>query len=260
MIPFHRFDGPEDAPVLLLSNSLGTTHEMWEPQMAALTAHFRVLRYDRRGHGRSEVLPGPYTIGEMAADVIELLDSLGLDRVSYCGLSIGGMDAMWNAADHPERIDRLALCSTSAHMPPRELWDERAAVVREQGVDPLADATMERWFSPEFRAAEPQTVARIRAMVASTPPEGYAGCCEAIREWDFRAELGRIAPPTLVLSAENDPSTPPESGQAIAEGIPRARFHVLPGARHLSNVEQPEAFTAALLEHLLAQPPSDGDH
>jgi 3-oxoadipate enol-lactonase len=250
VIPFHRFDGPEDAPVLLLSNSLGTTHEMWNPQLAALTGHFRVLRFDRRGHGQSAVPPGPYTIGEMAADVVELLDSLGLERVSYCGLSIGGMEAMWNAANAPERIERLALCSTSPHMPPRELWDERAATVRAEGVGVLADATMERWFSPEFHESDPDKVAWIREMFASIPAEGYAGCCEAIREWDFREELGRIAAPTLVLSAEHDPSTPPESGRAIADGIPGASFHVLPGARHLSNVEQPEAFTAALLEHL----------
>jgi 3-oxoadipate enol-lactonase len=251
VIPFHRFDGPEDAPVLLLSNSLGTTHEMWNPQLEALTAHFRVLRYDRRGHGRSAVPPGPYSIGEMAGDVIELLDSLGLERVLYCGLSIGGMDAMWNAANASGRIARLALCSTSPHMPPRELWDERAATVREQGVEVLADATMERWFSPEFHASRPEAVAWVREMFCSTPAEGYAGCCEAIREWDLRGELARISAPTLVLSAEHDPSTPPESGEAIADGIPGASFHVLPGARHLANVEQPEEFTAALLGHLL---------
>ena len=251
MIPFHRFDGPEDAPVLLLSNSLGTTHEMWEPQLAALTQHFRVLRYDRRGHGQSAVPPGPYSIGEMAGDVIELLDSLGLERVSYCGLSIGGMDAMWNAATAPERIDRLALCATAPHMPPRELWDERAATVRGQGVEVLADATMERWFSPDFHRSHPDAVAWIREMFVSTPAEGYAGCCEAIREWDFGSELGRISAPTLVLSAQDDPSTPPEQGEVIADGIPGARFEVLDApTRHLSNVEQPETFTAALLEHL----------
>ena len=147
---------------------------------------------------------------------------------------------MWNAAHAPGRIDRLALCSTSSNMPPRELWDERAATVREQGTDALADATMERWFSDEFRAEQPDTVAGIRAMVASTPPEGYAACCEAIREWDFRDRLGEISAPTLVLSAEDDPSTPPEHGRLIADGIPGARFVVLPApTRHLANVEQP---------------------
>jgi len=251
MLPFHRFDGPEDAPVLLLSNSLGTTHEMWDPQLAAFTRHFRVLRYDRRGHGRSPVQPGPCTIEELAGDVVELLDTVGLDRVSYCGLSIGGMDAMWNAVHAPERIDRLALCSTSPHMPPRELWDERAATVREQGVEAVADATMERWFSDEFRAAAPHAVARVRTMVASTPAEGYAACCEAIRDWDFRDELDRIEAPTLVLSAQDDPSTPPESGKLIADAVPRATFTVLDApARHLANVERPAKFTEALLAHL----------
>lgn len=252
MIPFHRFDGPGDAPVLLLSNSLGTTHAMWDPQVAALTRHYRVLRYDRRGHGQSAVPPWPYTIAELAADVIELLDSLELERVSYCGLSIGGMDAMWNAAHAPERIDRLALCSTSPYMPPRELWDERAAAVRAQSTEAVAGRTMERWFSDDFRAEHPETVGWVRAMVAATPAEGYAGCCEAIREWDFRGELGRISAPTLVLSAADDPSTPPDSGRLIADGIPGSTFVVLPApTRHLANVEQPETFTEALLAHLL---------
>jgi len=252
MIPYHRFDGPADAPVLLLSNSLGTTHQMWEPQMPALTAHFRVLRYDRRGHGQSEVPPGPYSMADLGGDVIELLDSLELERVSYCGLSIGGMDAMWNAANAPERIDRLALCSTSPCLSPRELWDERAATARAGALDTLVDATMERWFSDAFRAEQPATVARIRAMVASTPAEGYAGCSEAIRDWEFAGELGRISAPTLVLSAEDDPSTPPEHGRVIANAVESATVAVLPSpTRHLSNWEQPEAFTAALLEHLL---------
>jgi 3-oxoadipate enol-lactonase len=253
MVPFHRLDGPEDAPVLLLSNSLGTTHEMWEPQLDALAEHFRVLRYDRRGHGRSEVPPGPYTIADLAGDVIELLDSLELGRVSYCGLSIGGMDAMWNAAHAPQRIDRLALCSTSPCLSPRELWDERAATVRAQGVEALADATMERWFSPRFREREPEDVERIRAMVASTPAEGYAGCCEAIRDWDFEAELGRIGAPTLVLSAEDDPSAPPAHGRLIANAVAGSTFVVLPApTRHLANWERPKAFTEALLKHLTA--------
>jgi 3-oxoadipate enol-lactonase len=252
MLPFHRFDGPEGGPVLLLSNSLGTTHEMWEPQLEDFTRHFRVLRYDRRGHGRSSVPPGPYTVAELAGDVIELLDTVGLDRVSYCGLSIGGMDAIWNAANAPERIDRLVLCSTSPHMPPRELWDERAATVRRQGTGVVADGTMERWFSDEFRAAQPEAVARVREMVASTPAEGYAACCEAIRDWDFRGELGRISAPTLVLSAADDPSTPPEAGRSIADAIPGAAFAVLPApTRHLSNWEQPEEFATTVLEHLL---------
>ena len=250
MLLFHRFDGPEDAPVLVLSNSLGTTNEMWEPQLPALTESFRVLRHDRRGHGRSEVPPGPYTIADLGRDVLELLDSLELERVSYCGLSIGGMDGMWIAANAPERLDRLCLCSTSANLGPPELWVDRAATVRADGTDAVADATMGRWFSSAFHEAHPEVVARFREMVASTPAEGYASCCEAIRDWDFRDELGRISAPTLVLSAEVDPSTPPEHGRLIADGIPGASFVVIPEAAHLVNVERPAEVDEAILGHL----------
>src|SRR5262245_12025785 len=165
---------------------------MWEPQVPALTQRFRVLRYDHRGHGRSAVPPGPYTIGHLAGDVLELLDSLRLDRVSFCGLSMGGMIGMWLAAETPARIAGLALCCTSAHLPPPELWVERAATARGGGMDALADGAMERWFTPAFRARQPETVARIRELVATTPAEGYAACCEAIRDWDFRDRLGKI--------------------------------------------------------------------
>jgi len=250
VLPFHRLDGPEDAPVLVLSNSLGTTNEMWEPQLPALTESFRVLRHDRRGHGRSEVPPGPYTIADLGRDVLELLDSLELERVSYCGLSIGGMDGMWIAANAPERLDRLCLCSTSANLGPPELWVDRAATVRADGTDAVADATMGRWFSSAFHEAHPEVVARFREMVASTPAEGYASCCEAIRDWDFRDELGRISAPTLVLSAEVDPSTPPEHGRLIADGIPGASFVVIPEAAHLVNVERPAEVDEAILGHL----------
>jgi len=252
MLPFHRFDGPEDAPVLLLSNSLGTTHEMWDPQLAAFTRHFRVLRYDRRGHGRSPVQPGPCTIEEVAGDVVELLDTVGLDRVSYCGLSIGGMDAMWNAVYAPERIDRLALCSTSPHMPPRELWDERAATVREHGVEAVADATMERWFSPDFHRSDPDAVARIRAMFVSTPAEGYAACCEAIADMDLRPGLPGVPIPTLVIACAQDPSTPPEHGRAIADAIPGARFELLDPAAHLPSVERAADVNRLIEDHLEA--------
>jgi 3-oxoadipate enol-lactonase len=250
VLPFHRFDGPEDAPVLMLSNSLGTTNEMWEPQLPAFTRSFRVLRYDRRGHGRSKVPPGPYTIADLGRDVLELLDLLELERVSYCGLSIGGMDGMWLAANAPDRVDRLCLCSTSAMLGPPELWVERAATVRAQGTGAVADATMGRWFSPAFHEAHPEVVARFREMVASTPAEGYAACCEAIRDWDFRDELGKISAPTLVLSAELDPSTPPEHGRLVADGIPGASFVVVPEAAHLVNVERPDEVDEAIVGHV----------
>jgi 3-oxoadipate enol-lactonase len=250
VIPHHRLDGTADTPVVVLSNSLGSTLDMWEPQVSALSERFRVLRYDHRGHGRSSVPPGPYSIADHGRDVIELIDSLGLERVSVCGLSMGGMTGMWLAAEAPERVDRLVLACTSAHMPPPELWNERAATARGGGMEALADGAMERWFTPAFRAEHPESVARIRAQVAETPPEGYAASCEAIRDWDFRERLASIRTPTLVIAASEDPSTPPAYGEAIAEGIPGAGFALIPDSAHLANVERPEAFTGAVLAHL----------
>ncbi len=253
MIPYHRLEGPEGAPVVVLSNSLGTTLDMWDPQMPALTERFQVLRYDRRGHGRSEVPPGPYSADELGADVLELLDSLGIDRVSVCGLSMGGMIGMWLGANAPERVDRLALTCTSARFGTPEIWTERAAFVRASGVEALADAVMERWFSPGFRAEHPETVARFREMVASTPAEGYAGCCDALRDWDFRTRLGAIRAPTVVIAGSDDPATPPADGELIAAGIPGAQLVVLKGTAHLANVEQPDSYTKAVMGHLLGE-------
>jgi 3-oxoadipate enol-lactonase len=258
MIPRHRLDGPAGdaagaASVVVLSNSLGSTLDMWRPQVPALTERFRVLRYDHRGHGGSSVPPGPYAIADLGRDVLELLDALALERASFCGLSMGGMVGMWLAVEAPERIGRLVLCCTSAHLPPPELWDERAATARGGGMGQLADGAMERWFTPAFREAHPEVVGPIREQVEGTPPEGYAASCEAIREWDFRERLDSIAPPTLVVAAENDPSTPPEHGRLLAERIPGARLELLPDAAHLANVEQPESFNRALLEHLAAE-------
>ena len=172
----HRLDGPEDAPVLMLSNSLGTALGMWDDLLPGLAEHFRVLRYDQRGHGRSPAPPGPYTVAELASDALELLDRLGLERVSFCGVSLGGMTGMWLAINAPERIDRLGLCCTSAHLPPREMWTERAATVRAQGMEAVADAAMERWFTPAFAGREARGVrahapdAARHAAPRATPP------------------------------------------------------------------------------------------
>ncbi len=245
----HELAGPEGAPVLLLAHSLGTSLEMWEPQLPALSRRFRVLLYDQRGHGRSGVPTGPYTADELGRDALELLDRLGLERVSFCGLSLGGMIGMWLAAHAPDRLDRLVLCCTSARFGP-EGWDERAAAVRNGGVATIADAVLERWFTRRFHEERPAELERYRQMLASTPAEGYAGCCEAIRDWDVRDRLSSVSAPTLVVAGADDAATPPEQAQLIAGAIPDARVAVLPGAAHLANVEQPEAFDRAVLDHL----------
>jgi 3-oxoadipate enol-lactonase len=251
----HVVEGPADAPALVLSNSLGTTLEMWGPQLPSLGERFLVVRYDRRGHGRSAVPPGPYSVADLGNDVLGLLDDLGLERASFCGLSIGGAVGMWLATSAPERIDRLVLCCTRPAFPPPEQWSERAAAVRAGGVATVAETVLGRWFTPSFHAEHPDVVDRFRTMLLETPAEGYAACCEALGSFDAVAGLGRIAAPTLVVSGADDPVSPPEAGAALAAAIPGARHAVVDGAAHIANVEQPAAFTSLLLEHLGAQAP-----
>ena len=239
----HRVDGRGDRTVVL-SGSLGSTLAMWDPQLPALAERFRVLRYDHPGHGRSP-LQDVRTVDGLAGGVVRLLDRLGLERVSFCGLSLGGAVAMRLALDVPDRIDRLVLCCTSARFGSPETWDERARLVRGRGVEAVADVVLERWFTPEFA-----DVRRYRAMLVSTPPEGYARCCEAVRDWDARGALGAIRAPTLAVAGAEDPASPPEDLEAIAAEIPEARVVVLERARHLANVERADAFNAALLAHL----------
>lgn len=248
----HRLQGPEDAPVLCFSNSLGTTSEMWDEQAAALSDRFRILRYDNRGHGGTPASPGPYSIAALGGDVIALLDRLGLERVSFCGLSIGGMIGLWLGAHAPERLESLTVCCTGAQLPPAEMWVDRAATVRAEGVAAVVDATIERWFAPEFVAGHDDTVERVRRSFLTTDPEGYAGCCEALAEFDMRDELGAVRPPTLVIAGDDDQVGTPERVRELENGIPQARLVSLP-ARHLAAVEQPELFTESLLEHLGAE-------
>ena len=247
----YRVDGPPGAPVLVLSHALGLSLAQWDPQVGPLSRAFRVLRYDHRGHGGSPLLPGPNTIEELGRDLIHLLDRLGHDRVSFCGLSLGGMVGMWLAANAPERIDRLVLCCTAARMPRPDDFAERARTVREHGIEPIADTLIGRWFTRRFRVHHPDTVARIRAMLLSTPREGYAGGCEAIAQMDLRDDLPRITAPTLVIGAEQDQSTPPEKSREIAEGISGAALVVIPDAAHIANVEQPDAVSNQILDHLM---------
>jgi 3-oxoadipate enol-lactonase len=246
----HTLDGPEGAPTVVLSNSLGSTPAMWDPQLPALLERLRVVRYDHRGHGASPVPAGPYELDDLGADVLALLDRLGLERVHWCGLSLGGMVGMWMAIHAPERIDRLVLCCTSAKLGPPEMWADRAATVREHGVDAVADAGIERWLSPAFLEREPEIAARIRAMLASTPAEGYAACCGVIERMDQTVRLGEIRAPTLVIAADDDPATPPEHGELIAAAVPGARLEIVPNARHLATIEQPQAMTDLILGHL----------
>ena len=246
-------EGPENAPVLVLSNSLGTALDMWEEQAPALRERFRLLRYDTRGHGGSPAPPGPYAIEDLGGDVIRLLDGLGIERASFCGLSVGGMTGMWLAAEAPERVERLVLLCTSALLGPKGVWDERIATATGQGMAALVDGVIERWFTPIFRTENPEVVERMARTLRETDPGGYAGCCAAIRDMDLRDRLPSIAAPTLVVSGAEDPATPPEHGRLIRDAIPGARFEVVPDAAHIANVERPERITQLILTHLEAR-------
>jgi 3-oxoadipate enol-lactonase len=249
-----RLDGPADAPVVVLSNSLGTTLELWEPQVRALSERFGVLRYDHPGHGTSRDSATARSIEALARGLLEILDHRDLARVSFCGLSLGGAVGMWLAMHEPERIDRLALACTSARFGVRENWLARAATVRAGGVEAVADAVLQLWFTPRTRRDAPALVRRYRAMMTSAEREGYAGCCEALADWDPGDALRGIHAPTLVLAGSEDPVTPPQQGEAIACRIASARLSVLEGAGHLANLEEPEAFNRLLLDHLTMRP------
>jgi 3-oxoadipate enol-lactonase len=242
---------PAGARAVLLGGSLGSTLEMWDPQVPALAERLRVVRFDVRGHGRSPVPAGPYELADLGRDVLALMDALAIDRAAYAGLSIGGMVGMWLAAHAPERIDRLALLCTSAHLPPASMWAERAATVRAAGsTGAIADAVVARWLTEPFARAHPELLAELRAMLAAQPPDGYAACCGAIERMDLRPDLGAIRAPVLVVAGADDRATPPEHARVIAGAIPGARLEVLAPAAHLANVEQPEAVTRLLLDHL----------
>ncbi|MDB5420431.1 MAG: 3-oxoadipate enol-lactonase [Brevundimonas sp.] len=246
----YHFDGPDDAPVLLLSNSLGTDLEMWAPQIEAWTRTFRVLRYDQRGHGASDAPAGAYSMDRLGRDVVELLDALQLAKVHFCGLSLGGMVGQWLGVHASDRLNRLVLANTSSWMGPPSGWDARIALVREQGMAPLAQASVERWFTPEFVAAAPDAIAPIVTTLKATNPVGYAGCCAAIRDMDMRRVAALIGCPTLVIGGLRDPSTPPSHSEALAAAISGSRIEMLEAA-HLANIEEPRPFAEAVRAHLL---------
>ena len=242
--------GTPDGPAVVLSNSLGSTHRMWDAQLKALEERFRVVRYDTRGHGGSPVPGGPYSIDDLADDLVALLDRLDITTASLVGLSLGGMTAMRVAARDPDRVDRLALLCTGAALPPSDAWTERAATVRASGAQSVAPAVVDRWFTAGYLQSRPDARAYYEQMVASTPAEGYAGCCEAIAKLDLREELSSIAAPTLAIAGADDPATPPAKLEEIATAIPGSRLLVVPRSAHLANAEQPDVVTRALLEHL----------
>lgn len=246
-----RFDGPLDAPTLVLSNSLGTDMGMWDPQLDAFAGAFRVLRYDSRGHGGSDSPPGAYSMDRLGRDVVELLDALGLDRVHFCGLSKGGMVGQWLAAHAPERLDRLVLSNTSAYMGPPSNWQGRIDGVLANGMAPLTEASIARWFTPGFVAAHPEAIAPIRRGLLACNPPGYAGCCAAIRDMDQRPTARLNTTPTLVIAGTEDPSTSVADGAFLAESAAQGRLVALPAA-HLSNVEVPDQFAEAVLDFLAA--------
>jgi len=252
-------DGPPGAPVLVLGNSLGTSAAVWDRQVPQFREHFRLLRFELPGHGGSVPPAGTYTIGGLGAGVLALLDSLGVERAGYCGISLGGMIGMWLASHAPGRVAALGLVCTSAHLPPASGWLARADQVRAAGMASISGAVLSRWFTPQYAAQAPAVVDAFRAEFERTDPDGYAGCCAAIAAMDQRARLPAIVAPTLVLAGADDPATPPEHGEVIAHGIPGARLEVIPGAAHLAAVSASQRVTSALIEHLAGAVGASGD-
>jgi 3-oxoadipate enol-lactonase len=250
-----RYDIQGEGPWLVLCHSLATDLTLWDDNLAALAPHFRVLRFDTRGHGGSSAPDKPYDFGMLTADALGLMDALGVDRAHFCGISMGGMIAQHVALAAPARVDRLVLLSTTSGYPPeaRAMWAERIEAVRRNGIEPLVQPTLERWFTPPFRAAHPGVMARIGNLIRATPAAGYVGACQAIATLDTTARLSALHCPTLVVAGADDAGTPPAMGQAIAAQIPGARFQLLPSASHLCNVEQAARIDLLLKEFLAGQ-------
>jgi 3-oxoadipate enol-lactonase len=251
-------DGPEDAPVLVLGNPIGTNRDVWSHQLPALSRYFRVLRYEPRGHGapgaQSPAPPGPYTIDDLGRDVLAVADKHGIEKFAYAGVSLGGMTGIWLAANAPARITALAVCCAAlTPLPSPQAWHDRAALVRAEGMAPLADLVVPRWFTPAFMAREPAAVQTVVAMLTATSPEGYAGCGEAIAALDLRPLLGQVKAPTLVLSGAEDIAAPPAVGAYTARRIPGAHLAVIQAASHFAHYERPGPVTNALVAHFTTQ-------
>jgi 3-oxoadipate enol-lactonase len=250
----YEVEGPSDAPSLLLINSIGSTREMWARNIPAFTHGYRVIRFDARGHGQSSVPQGEYAIDDLGRDALAVLDAAGAATAHVCGISLGGLTAMWMGVHAPDRIARLVLANTAARVGSKESWTERIALVRAQGMSAAADLAIPNWFTAEFRARDPETVRAFRTMLQSCPVDGYLGCCAALRDADLREDIARIASPALVIGGRTDKSTSLDGAELIRARIPGAQLVVLDSA-HLSNVEQSEAFSSAVLD-FLEQPSS----
>ena len=242
--------GPEDAPLLVLLGSLGTSREVWDGQIPAFRNWFRVLRVELPGHDGARAPKGPYTVEGLGRRVVSVLDTLGASRALLAGLSLGGLIAMWLAAEHPERVERLAVCCSAPRFGPSAMWVERAEQVRATGTAPLVQAALGRWFTPAFLTERPDVASRYGAVLSGVDPEGYASCCDALATADVTADLGRVQAPTLVLAGAEDPVVPPESATATMKAVRGSSLCVLAGAAHLANVEQPDTFNRVVLDHL----------
>ena len=242
--------GPADAPAILFSNSLGTTHRMWDAVVAELSADYRCLRYDTRGHGTSTAGRAGFEIEDLAADALDILGHFGVGQVHFAGLSLGGMTGQALAVKAPERLASLTLMATTAFMPPASAWNDRAALVRREGTEAIVEATLQRWFTPSFIAGSPATVARVASEFCQINREGYAACCEAIGRMDLRPLIGQIAIPTLIIAGADDPATPVAMSEAMRDSIASSRLKVLGQAAHLLAIEQPEAVIDALKDHI----------
>jgi 3-oxoadipate enol-lactonase len=243
---YYQFDGTEKAPVVLLCNSLGTNLQMWDSQIPALSQTYRVLRYDSRGHGRSDATPGPYTIELLSKDAIGLLDALEIQRVLFCGLSLGGVIAQWLGVHARDRLNAIVISNSAAKIGNDDFWNKRIEKLREGGIAPVAEAQVLRWFTEKFIAANPPVIARMKQMFVATPVEGYIATCEAIRDNDLRGAINHIQTPALVIAGTYDAVTPPAEGKFMAVGIPGAQYAEL-NASHLSNIEDAANFTSTIL-------------
>jgi 3-oxoadipate enol-lactonase len=241
--------GREDAPALMLSNSLGTNLHMWDDQADEFARHFRIVRYDRRGHGLSGVPQGPYSMERLGRDVLSVLDALGIRKSNWCGLSMGGMVGQWLGANAPDRVEKLILSNTSAYYPDKTPWLDRIKFVEAKGLGALVDANMQRWFTEGFRDRAGEPLARMKEMFLATKVPGYVACIQAIAAMDFRASNASITAPTLVIVGAKDVATPPAAGEAIQKAIKGAKIASLEAA-HISNVEQPKQYTEIVLNFL----------